>query len=283
MANLTHFDDMSMLMTPLVQWFRENLLHPIGFMQIGVIVVSYLIAWLFAVKIHQYFEKDIEKVKAHVRFVLSPAHFAIVLKYFFWLLLVWFFHGLFTKLKMPAGLLHVTLSLVVALLVIRFASFYIKSIFWSRFVYVICLLGISLRLFKLWDPTVHLLDSMTIALGKISISLGGLIEAIIVFVLLWIVAGVVNRFIGHWLTTSTHLTYSDRTLIQRVIKALTAALVIMIALSAAGIHPAAIAVTGGAMGFAVGIGLQKIGSNLVSGIMLLLRKPIRQGDVIAFE
>jgi small-conductance mechanosensitive channel len=46
---------------------------------------------------------------------------------------------------------------------------------------------------------------------------------------------------------------------------------------------AAIAVTGGAIGFAVGIGLQKIGSNMVSGLMLLLRKPIRQGDVVAFE
>jgi len=39
----------------------------------------------------------------------------------------------------------------------------------------------------------------------------------------------------------------------------------------------------GAIGFAVGIGLQKIGSNMVSGLMLLLRKPIRQGDVITFE
>jgi small-conductance mechanosensitive channel len=46
---------------------------------------------------------------------------------------------------------------------------------------------------------------------------------------------------------------------------------------------AAIAVTGGAIGFAVGIGLQKIGSNMVSGLMLLLRKPIRQGDVVHFE
>jgi len=59
--------------------------------------------------------------------------------------------------------------------------------------------------------------------------------------------------------------------------------VILISLSAAGIHPAAIAVTGGAIGIAIGIGLQKIGSNIVSGITLLLKKPIRQGDVIAFQ
>jgi len=53
---------------------------------------------------------------------------------------------------------------------------------------------------------------------KLSISVWGLLEAIIVFILLWAAAGAANRFIAHWLMTSTKLTYSDRTLIQRVIK-----------------------------------------------------------------
>jgi hypothetical protein len=72
-----------------------------------------------------------------------------LLKIFFWLLLVWFCQVLFKEFKMPADLLHMTLYLVVALLVIRFAFFYIKSTFWSRFVYVTCLIVISLRIFKL--------------------------------------------------------------------------------------------------------------------------------------
>ena len=38
----------------------------------------------------------------------------------------------------------------------------------------------------------------------------------------------------------------------------------------------------GAIGLGIGVGLQKIGSNLISGIMLLISKPIRQGDMIAF-
>jgi small-conductance mechanosensitive channel len=40
----------------------------------------------------------------------------------------------------------------------------------------------------------------------------------------------------------------------------------------------AIAVTGGAIGLGIGVGLQKIGSNLISGMMLLISKPIRHGD-----
>ena len=283
MNNSILSDNVSMFITSLVQELRENLFHPIGFMQIGAIGAGYLIAWLFALKIRQHLEKDSDRVKAHMRFKVSPAHFAIIFKYFFWLLLVWFSYALFKKFTMSTNLLRMTLNIVVALMVIRFASFYIKSTFWSRVVYVICLMVISLRVLKLWDPTVHLLDSMTIRLGKMSISIWGLIEASIVFIVLWIAAGAANRFFAHWLTASTKLTYSDRTLIQRVINAATVILVILISLKAAGIHLAAIVVTGGAIGFAVGIGLQKIGSNMVSGFMLLLRKPIRQGDVIAFE
>jgi len=74
--------------------------------------------------------------------------------------------------------------MIIAVLVVRLASFYIKSIFWSRFVYVGCVLFIFLRIFKLWEPTVKLLDSMTIHLGKISITVWGLVEAIVVFVML---------------------------------------------------------------------------------------------------
>jgi hypothetical protein len=114
-----------------------------------------------------------------------------------------------------------TLNLVGALIVIRFASFYIKSIFWSRFVYVVCVVVLFLRIFKLWEPTVHLLNSMKLELGKISISVWGLIEASIIFILLYAIAGVANRSIDNWLMTSTKLTSSDRILLLRIVRAMT--------------------------------------------------------------
>jgi small-conductance mechanosensitive channel len=208
-----------MWLTSVVQGLCENLLHPIGLVQIGSIGVTFLIALFLAHKIHQFLEKDLEKVSAHIRFTMSPTHFAIILKYVFWMLFVWFCEVLFKKFTIPTGLLPTAFNLIFVLLVIRFASFYIKSTFWTRFVYVICVIVAFLRISKLWDPTVQLLNSMTIGLGKISISVWGLTEAIVVFILLWAVAITANRFIAHWLISYSHLTYSDRTLLQRVIKA----------------------------------------------------------------
>ena len=127
MANSKFSDNVSMFFSSLDQWLPENLFHPSGFLQIGAIGVTYLIAWFFAVKIRQYLEKDIEKVKAHVRFVLSPAHFAIMLKYLFWLLLVWFCQVLFKEFTVPVDLLRMALNLGVGLLVIRFAIFLHKK------------------------------------------------------------------------------------------------------------------------------------------------------------
>jgi small-conductance mechanosensitive channel len=283
MENTPLLDNVQMLLSKLIQWNQDILFNPTGFVQLGAIVITYLFAWRFVEKIRRYLERDVEKVRAHLRFVLSPAHFTIILKYTIWLLLVWFCQVLFKNLSMRTDLLHASLNLIGVLLIIRFATFYIKSTFWARVVYVACLLVVSLRFAGLWVPTIRLLDSMKIDLGSIRLSVWGVIEASAVFIFLWIIAAVLNRFIGQWLSTATKLTASDRILLQRVIRTTLTALVILISLRAAGIHTMAIAVTGGAIGFAIGIGLQKIGSNLISGIMLLINKPIRPGDVIAFE
>ena len=55
---------------------------------------------------------------------------------------------------------------------------------------------------------------------------------------------------------------------------------VLIVLSSVGIDFSALALFSGAVGVGVGFGLQKIVSNLVSGIILLADKSIKPGDVI---
>jgi len=56
---------------------------------------------------------------------------------------------------------------------------------------------------------------------------------------------------------------------------------IIVAIRSAGIDLTALAVFGGALGIGVGFGLQKVVSNLISGVILLVDKSIKPGDVIA--
>jgi len=65
MTDSTRFDSISMFMAPLVQWFQENIIHHV-FLQIGVIALAFLLASLFAKKVGQHLEKNVEKARAQV-------------------------------------------------------------------------------------------------------------------------------------------------------------------------------------------------------------------------
>ncbi|MFZ0613810.1 MAG: mechanosensitive ion channel domain-containing protein [Desulfobacterales bacterium] len=283
MANSISTGIASLDANALIHWLHYHVFHPTGILQIGIVGITYLISRIISIKIRQHLEKNAEKATSHVRFALNPAQFSIVLGYALWLFFLWFCQVLFEDLQLPSDLLHLAINLAIAWSIVRFAYFYIKNTFWSRLIYIIIIFFLALRVFGLWDRTVKMLGSMTIVLGNVNVSVWGMIESAAIFILLWAAAGGFNRFVSQRLASSDRLMSSDRILLQRVIRVATVAGVILISLRAAGLDLTTLAVTGGAIGFAIGIGLQKVGSNLVGGIMLLLRKPVRIGDVIAFE
>jgi small-conductance mechanosensitive channel len=213
--------------------------------------------------------------------LLHPQRLSLSLGYTLWLLLLWFSETLTKEFGLPNEIFPMGINLALGIMVVHFASLFIKSAFWSRFAFVVCLVAISLRVFKVWAPAVRLLNSMEVNLGSISFTVWGLLRASFISVILWFAALTTSRFFGNWLARSKHLTSSDRILVERVFNTALICVVVLISLSAAGIHFAAVAITGGAFGIAIGMGLQKIGSNVVSGLNLLISKPVRPGDVIA--
>jgi small-conductance mechanosensitive channel len=81
--------------------------------------------------------------------------------------------------------------------------------------------------------------------------------------------------------TSRTLSPSVQVLFTKSLKIVLISLAILISIDSVGIDLTALAVFGGAIGVGVGFGLQKVISNLISGVILLIDKSIKPGDVIA--
>src|SRR5690606_4109701 len=102
---------------------------------------------------------------------------------------------------------------------------------------------------------------------------------LIAFVLFWL-AVTVSRLARKRIDRLPGLTPSARLLLSKTLQLVLVVVATLLALSSFGINFTALAVFSGALGLAVGFGLQRIFSNLVAGVILLLDRSIKPGDVI---
>ena len=269
-----------MTATSLTNWIDVNVSPVAVFAALLIIGISILLSQLISVRFRKYLEKTIGKIDDLDKLDFRPESYSIIVKHSLILLLLWLFYIILKLYNIPIEILRPVFYFVFALLVYRFTSWYIKSTFWSRVVFIACLLLITLHTIGSWAATLHLLHNMTFSLGHMNISFLGITRTAITLLFLWYVAFMVDHYLSFLMLSSTHLNYSDRRHLGRVVKLLLTVVVVLSTLAAAGISPAALTVFGGAAGFALGVGLQKIGSNVISGVALMLRKPVNQGDVL---
>jgi small-conductance mechanosensitive channel len=79
------------------------------------------------------------------------------------------------------------------------------------------------------------------------------------------------------------LTTNSRVVLARVVKALLLVVAVLVGLSSVGIDLTVLSVFGGALGVGLGLGLQRIASNYVSGFIILLDRSLSIGDMITVD
>ena len=124
-------------------------------------------------------------------------------------------------------------------------------------------------------------DSIGFDYGHTRISLyrAALAVAVLVAVIAFgrIASGVVRRVFNRL----TNLDPTQRLLGEKLVSIAVWLMTILIGIDALGISLTALTVFSGALGLAVGFGLQKTFGNLIAGIILLMDRSIKPGDVIA--
>jgi len=197
-----------------------------------------------------------------------------------WLMLQWIAVQVYEYLNKPHDLLTPVVSLLSAWLLIRIASKLLDNDVIARIIAVVAWTVAILNIFDGLTPTLAFLDSMSITLGEVRLTPLVIIKAgLSLWLSLWL-AKVLVTFLDRQLTGSKSVTPAMRVLSVKLLHLALITAAILITVSAVGIDLTALAIFSGALGVGLGFGLQKIFSNLVSGVILLMDSSIKPGDVI---
>ncbi len=177
-------------------------------------------------------------------------------------------------------LIGVAVSLATAWVVIAVVSGLIRNQFIHRAVAIFAWTIAALDIVGLRETVRTTLDSFAVVVGGLRISLLLVLKATVLLLFALWIANVIGDFLDRRLRSSADLTPSVQVLIGKVARIVLISFAVVIVMSSVGIDLSAFAFFSGAIGVGVGFGLQKIVSNLVSGIILLADKSIKPGDVV---
>tara|TARA_R110002124_G_scaffold64985_2_gene177879 strand:- start:702513 stop:703796 length:1284 start_codon:yes stop_codon:yes gene_type:complete len=141
----------------------------------------------------------------------------------------------------------------------------------------------ALAILGVLDETSAALDDFGMNLGDFRISVLTVIKGVLsLFILIYLasfVASVLERKVQKAKTISP----SSKVLIGKVLRIFLITIAVLIGITTAGVDLSLLAVLSGAIGLGIGFGLQKVVSNLFSGLLLLMDKSIKPGDIIEVE
>jgi small-conductance mechanosensitive channel len=181
----------------------------------------------------------------------------------------------------PSHLLESAVSLLTAWIIIRLATSLVADPSWSRVIAVSAWSLAALDIVGMLDPTLSVLDNMAINFGDTRVSVLGLGKALLALAALFWLAGFTSSILERRIAGMSSLTPSVQVLFGKLLKITLYVIAFVLAMNSVGIDLTAFAVFSGAVGLGLGFGLQKVVSNLISGVILLLDKSVKPGDVIA--
>lgn len=201
----------------------------------------------------------------------------------FYVALIWVAVGVMREITWPSRsyLLAIIATLALAWLLVVFVTRLIKSHFLRKVVRYAAWTYVTLQILGLLDVATAWLDSAGFSMGEFRISALFLIEAIVIIGVLVALARFVTTTTTNQIKVNEDISPSMQVLIVKALQIGLYGAAFYIGVKAIGIDLTGLAVLSGAIGVGLGFGLQKVVSNLVSGVIILLDKSIKPGDVIS--
>lgn len=195
-------------------------------------------------------------------------------------------------LYLEPAVFKVTIPVLVALVVIRAGSKVLQVAFsdaswvraWEQTISWMAWIAMVLWVSGLLPVLLNELDQIGWKVGNSTLTVRHMIEGLVtasavLILTLWVSSAIESRV----LRSATGGELSLRKAVSNATRALLMFVGVMLALSAVGIDLTALSVLGGAVGVGIGLGLQKLAANYVSGFVILAERSMRIGDNVRVD
>lgn len=249
---------------------------------LSIFAVSHVFAMILAPRMKEWMRLLEGWPKWRLRFLLLvQQRFRFIL----FVLVCWIVYLTMRELTWPSRsyLIGIVTNLVTAWLVISIGSRIIRNRILRRFVRWGVLVYVTLIILGLSETARNVLDRIAIDIGSLHISLLMIIKTVVTLAVLFAGARMLSSAGSRRIEAVEDLSPSMKVLSIKGMQVTLYAIALIVGFQAVGFDMTSLTVLSGAIGLGLGFGLQKVVSNLVSGVILLLDKSIKPGDVISLD
>ncbi|NCO04400.1 MAG: mechanosensitive ion channel [Alphaproteobacteria bacterium] len=273
------------LQTKSVEWVGANILTLDFGVQMAIITLSFIAAFFIRKYSKPRLNDLLNKLTIPYRLIEAMRNMLRLLLPA--ISLIFIFLGTkiidFGMLDISVTFSEVVMKLLFAWIIIRMLVQLIENRF-ARNIFALTIWGLAaLSIFGVLDETMSTLDAIGFNIGEFRLSALSVTKGVLGIFILMYGALFLANLADKKLAGVRSLNPSSRVLIAKITRVFLFISALLIGVTSAGIDLSLFAVFSGAVGLGIGFGLQKVISNLFSGMLLLMDQSIKPGDIIEME
>lgn len=279
------------LLSDLINDLVLTLQAPGLLLQIGVLLLCTGMGWWMARVLRRVFVMPFKTSQA---IQVGLGSFVQVLMPTLIFLLLMLAKLLLLKWHQPVNIMRLMIPLAASLSLLRFIFYVLRRIFvqsdsaeillplFEKTFGILVWAGLLLYVTDLWPELVDNLEATVIPVGRYRVSLLAILQAITSVLVTLVIALWAGALLEERLKR-LKMHSSLRAVVARMVRAFLILIAVLVSLSLVGIDLTVLSVFGGALGVALGLGLQKIASSYVSGFVILLERSLAIGDMVGVD